>query len=191
VGLILERIAYYQFSGQPQAFVHNFGRRGMTLLGVQTSRSQIAIVIAGLTIVPLVATLSRRTRVGRQLTAVAQDPDGAASIGISMITASRIVMALSGVIAALTGFLAAPSLQVAPVALGLPLLFNGFVAAAIGGIGNLHGSLIGGLSLGLVLQFASAHVGANYLNGVLFGTLLVVYLIRPQGVLGDKALRTV
>lgn len=191
VGLVLERLAYYQFSGQPQSFVHNFGRRGMKVLGVQTSRSQIAIVAAGLIIVPMVGMLSRRTQLGRQLTAVAQDPDGAASIGISVVTASRIVMAISGVIAALTGFLAAPSLQVAPVALGLPLLFNGFVAAAIGGIGNLHGSLVGGLALGFVLQFASAHVGANYLNATLFGTLLVVYLIRPQGLFGDKALRLV
>ena len=191
VGLILERLANYQFAGQAQNFPHNVGRRGFELWGVQTSRTQILVVVASLAIVGVVELASRRTHVGRQLTAVAQDPDGAASIGISVTRASSTVMAASAVIASITGYLAAPSLQVAPVSLGLPLLFNGFVAAAIGGMGSIPGSLAGGLALGIVLQFASANFGANFLNITLFGTLLVVYLIRPQGLFGHKVMRTV
>ncbi|OHV41345.1 MULTISPECIES: branched-chain amino acid ABC transporter permease [Pseudofrankia] len=190
VGTLLERAAHYQFSGEPQAFTYNFGQGPVDLFGIRTTGAEIAIIVVALVLVGVVSLLWRMTLLGRRLHAVAEDLDGATSVGISAARASQLVMAGSALVAAVTGFVAAPSLQVGP-SLGLTLLFNGFVAAAIGGIGSLHGSLVGGLVLGFLLQYANANFGTLALNSVLFGTLLVVYLVRPQGLFGDRALRSV
>ena len=190
VGTLLERAAHYQFAGEPQAFTYNFGQGPVDLFGIRTTGSEIAIIVVAVLLVAAVTLLWRLTLLGRRLNAVAEDIDGATSVGISVARASQIAMVGSALIAAVTGFVAAPSMQVGP-SLGLSLLFNGFVAAAIGGIGSLHGSLIGGLVLGLLLQLANAHLGTVALNAVLFGTLLLVYLVRPQGLFGDRALRSV
>ncbi|MBL7499481.1 branched-chain amino acid ABC transporter permease [Frankia sp. CNm7] len=190
VGTLLERAAYYQFSGEPQAFTYNLGQGPIDLAGIRTTGSEITIIVVALVLVGAVTLFWRSTLLGRRLNAVAEDLDGATSVGISAARASQLVMVGSGLVAAVTGFVAAPSLQVGP-SLGLSLLFNGFVAAAIGGIGSLPGSLLGGLSLGLLLQFANVHFGTVAINAVLFGTLLVVYLVRPQGLFGDRVLRSV
>jgi branched-chain amino acid transport system permease protein len=190
IGTLLERAAEGQFSGEPQAFTYNLGQNPLDLGGIHTTAAEVTIIVVSVVLVTAVSLLWRLTLLGRRLHAVSEDLDGAASVGISAARASQIAMGVSGLIAAITGFVAAPALQVGP-SLGLNLLFNGFVAAAIGGIGNLPGSLVGGIVLGVLLQYASADIGSLSVNAVLFGALLVVYLVRPQGLFGDRALRSV
>jgi len=190
IGLLLERAASYQFGGQPQSFPHNVGTRAVSWGELRIAPSEVAVVSTALTAVVAVGLLMTHTAVGKRLAAVADDPDGATSVGISAATASRVAAAIAAVVAAITGFIAAPTQQVGS-ALGLGLLFNGFVAAAIGGIGSLKGTLPGGLLLGLLLSWANANLGPRTLNSILFGALLVVYLIRPQGLFGTRALRSV
>ncbi|HEY3737935.1 MAG TPA: branched-chain amino acid ABC transporter permease, partial [Jatrophihabitans sp.] len=190
VGTVLERFAEYQFGGEPQPFTHNFGLSTITVLGIHTNWVEIATVLVGIVFSVLIVLYMAKTVRGRKLNAVAQDPDGAAMIGISVRRASQEATIIVAVIAVVIGWIAAPSLQVGS-SLGLTLLFTGFVAAALGGFASITGSWVGGVLLGLVLQLGNDQLGPNYINVLLFGTLLVVYLVRPQGLFGDRTIRSV
>jgi len=96
--------------------------------------------------------------------------------------------ALGGAIAGVGGFAAGPITQ-ASVNLGFTVTLQGFIAATIGGIPKIWGPLIGGVLLGLVVQFTTAYWDAAYVNVVSLFVLLGVLLVKPQGILG-RAQRT-
>ena len=99
-----------------------------------------------------------------------------------------VAFALGGAIAGVGGFAAGPITQ-ASVNLGFTVTLQGFIAATIGGIPKIWGPLIGGVLLGLVVQFTTAYWDAAYVNIVSLFVLLGVLLVKPQGILG-RAQRT-
>jgi branched-chain amino acid transport system permease protein len=99
-----------------------------------------------------------------------------------------VAFGLGGAIAGLGGFAAGPITQ-ASVNLGFTVTLQGFIAATIGGIPKIWGPLIGGVLLGLVVQFTTAYWDSSYINVVSLVVLLSVLLIKPNGILG-RATRT-
>lgn len=131
-----------------------------------------------------------RTRRGRAVAAVAEDRDAAMLRGIDPRVLTRWSMIAGGALAGLTGLLAAPIFQ-AGTGLGNQLLISGFEAAAIGGVGSYWGSLPAGYAIGLVEAFGAAEFAPGYRSLASFLLLLVVLLVRPQGLRGDRELRYV
>jgi branched-chain amino acid transport system permease protein len=134
--------------------------------------------------------LYRKTGIGLRLRAVSEDVDGASAIGVSKSRMSQMSALLAGLIALVTGFLLAPSQLVNP-GLGISFTFNGFVAAALGGVGSLTGALVGGFAVGLLSQVASVYIGSLWVNTTLFAVLIGVYLLRPFGLFGQAPVRSV
>jgi len=121
---------------------------------------------------------------------MAEDVDGAEAIGISRARASQTAMTLSILVAAVTGILVASTQLVTP-SLGLTYTFYGFVATAMGGMGSVAGALVGGLVVGVVSQSAAVYFDGLFVNLVVFGLLLVVYVVRPHGLFGRATVREV
>jgi branched-chain amino acid transport system permease protein len=140
----------------------------------------IAVAMTG-----AVAVWMARSRWGRALRAIAFDREGAAMRGIPVGLVSVVAFALGGAIAGAGGMLAGPVTQ-ASFSLGIPSTLQGFVAATIGGITHPWGPLVGGLVLGVTLQFTTAYWDASYANVVELLVLLVVLVVRPVGVLGQR-----
>ena len=97
---------------------------------------------------------------------------------------------MSAAAAVACGLVVAPMSLVSPQ-FGFSLTFIGFVAASIGGLGSLKGGYIGGFAAAFVVQWATLNIGAGWGNTVLFGALLLTYLVRPSGIFGRRLLRQV
>jgi branched-chain amino acid transport system permease protein len=146
---------------------------------------QMAIIVLALLVGIGLSLLYSKTLFGRALGAIAQDRDAAALRGLPV---SRLAMAsfgISAALAALTGFMVAP-LTTAFAAMGALFLFKGFIAAAVGGIPDIRGAMLGGFLLGLIEAFGTDYIGAGYRDAVTFGVLLIVLMVKPEGLFGAR-----
>jgi branched-chain amino acid transport system permease protein len=188
--VIIAELMAIPYRGQPVSFPWGVSARAHDVMGLQVSLAEAAIVLVTVILVIGVVMFDRRTTTGMRLRAVAQDKDGAAALGISPASASKVSALIAGAIAAVTGLLIVSTQLVAPE-LGLAFLFNGFVAAAIGGLDSIPGVLVGGLVVGIVAQSAATYLGGAYVQVALFSVLLLIYATWPQGVFGRASVRAV
>jgi branched-chain amino acid transport system permease protein len=132
----------------------------------------------------------KRTMYGKVFMAMSEDAFAAQARGISTDRIRLMSYVLSGALGGLAGF-AAGQLTFAFFALGLTLTLNGFIALAVGGLGSNVGAILGGAALGLLNAYASYWFGGEYQQTIAVGLLMIVLLVKPEGLLGDRQVRPV
>ena len=188
--LMLQRAAFLPFSGEQRAFNIGVPNGFVRVNEIAISYQDLSVLAAALVVAVGLNLVYGRTRLGKTLLAVGEDPEGARAIGISPERMSQIAAIIAGVVAVIIGLVVAPFFLVSPQ-MGFQLLFTGFVAAAFGGLGSLRGGYIGGLVVGLIIQATGAYGSSEWTHVVLFGTLLLLYLVKPQGIYGAAQARAV
>lgn len=128
------------------------------------------------------------TWTGRALRATAQDASAAAQLGIRTDVMRQIAFGLAGALGALSGILVALYFQSVFPQMGIPFGLKGFAAALLGGLASIPGAVVGGLLLGIGETLASAYVGDSYRDAIAFTLLLLMLLVRPNGLLGGGRL---
>lgn len=123
---------------------------------------------------------------GRQMQAVAQNRLGASLAGIDTARASSLVFTLSGALAALSGALLAPIINASPDVGGFPAV-KSYVIVVLGGMGSMPGSIVASLMLGVLESFGAVYVSYAYRDTFGLVILILVLLVRPQGLFGEKA----
>lgn len=156
--------------------------------GLRLNHEQLTIAVVALSAMAIVAFILRRTRLGRAMRAISDDPDLAEVRGIGRARTVDWTWTISGVLAALAGVLIALDGVVDPT-IGMNYLVSIFAAAVIGGIGNPFGAVAGALIIGLVEETSALAVSTTYRQGVSFAVLVLVLLLRPQGLLGAARIR--
>jgi branched-chain amino acid transport system permease protein len=131
-----------------------------------------------------------RSLTGKAMTAMAEDTEAANLRGINTNLLKTLSFALAGLIAGVAAFFIAPLTYVFP-SLGAIYSFKGFIAIAIGGMGNNAGALLGGVLLALVEVLGADFLGAAYRDTVSITFLLLVLLVFPRGILGHRFERKV
>jgi len=154
--------------------------------GVVISWQQL-IVIVGLALSVLVLQFLFRGRIGRAMRAAAENPQVAGLLGIQPRHMVAITFVLSSVLTALAGVLVAPLTYLEP-GMGGSLGLIGIVAAIVGGLGNVFGAVAGGFAIGLINALSAYAVGGNFVEIITFSVLLVVLLLRPQGLFGEEGM---
>lgn len=130
-----------------------------------------------------------KTKFGKALRAVAEQPVAARIVGISPVVASIVAFAIAGFAGGVSGVVAAP-LYLATWSAGLLLGLKGFVAAVLGGLVSFRAAIIGALVLGVLEQYVAGYIDGGYKDAVAFLVLILVLIIRPQGlVLRQSAVR--
>jgi branched-chain amino acid transport system permease protein len=132
----------------------------------------------------------KRTMYGKLFIATSEDAFAARARGINTDRIRALSYVLSGALGGLAGF-AAGQLTFAYFALGFALTLNGFIAIAVGGLGSNLGAVIGGLALGLMSSFATYFFGGEYQQTVAIGVLILVLILKPEGLFGSKQVRPV
>jgi len=132
----------------------------------------------------------RRTMYGKLFLAMSEDAFAARARGVPTDRIRSLSYVIAGAMGALAGF-AAGQLTFAYFALGLTLTLNGFIALAVGGLGSNLGALIGGAALGLLNAFSSYFVGGEFQQTISVGLLMLVLLLKPEGLLGSSTTRPV
>ena len=132
-----------------------------------------------------------RSKSGRGIRALAQDPVAAALMGVNISRAILITFLIGGMCAGLGGVLYGLYFSKTSYMLGFMPGLKGLTAAVLGGIGNLPGAVLGGLLLGLMENFGAICLPAQLKDVVAFGALLLVLIVRPRGLLGERSARRV
>jgi len=125
-----------------------------------------------------------RTRFGKAMRAVSHDHRTAGLLGIPVDTVIAITFMLGSALAAGAGILYAIKDKSIQPLMGMYVGLKAFVAAVIGGIGNLPGAVVGALALGLCEEFVVGYTASSWRDAVAFGFLIVVLLVRPEGLFG-------
>lgn len=128
--------------------------------------------------------------VGLAMSAIAQDLDAARSAGIRVRRIQVISFLISGFILGIAGFVGAPVFNLSAET-GEGFLLNGFTAAVVGGMGSNAGAVIGGALVGLTSMLAAYLFGGLFQDAVSLGVLILVLMIRPEGIFGLAAARRV
>jgi branched-chain amino acid transport system permease protein len=157
--------------------------------GIADQKFWLPVVLAVVMALALTAFYSR-TMYGKLFVAMSEDAFAARARGVSTDRIRVASYVLAGALGGIAGF-AAGQLTFAYFALGLSLTLNGFIALAVGGLGSNVGALIGGFALGLLNAFASYWFGGEYQQTIAVGLLMVVLLIKPEGLLGSRNVRPV
>lgn len=158
-----------------------------TVFGAPVSNVTILIVVAAFAFALATDIAINRTKFGRGIRAVAQDPTTATLMGVSrerIILTTFLIGGLLAGVAALLYTLKVP--QGIIFSGGFLLGIKAFSAAVLGGIGNLRGALLGGLLLGVMENYGQAVFGSQWRDVVAFVLLVLVLLVRPTGILGES-----
>lgn len=158
------------------------------VFGATITDQQLIIVFAAIVLMVLTDMFVNRTRFGRGVRAVAQDPDTATLMGVNKERVILLTFLLGGVLAG-----AAALFYVMKVPSGV-VFYGGFVlgikafaAAVLGGIGNIRGAVLGGLLIGVVGNYGQTLLGnAQWSDVIAFVVLVVVLMFRPTGILGES-----
>lgn len=136
--------------------------------------------------------LVQRTKVGTALRAVSHNQDAAALMGIPVGRIITFTFALGSALAAIAGILYSMKFSSIDPLMGVQPGLKAFIAAVIGGIGNIPGAVIGGLLVGLLESIAGGIDGlSNYRDAIAFGALILILLFKPAGLLGRATVEKV
>jgi branched-chain amino acid transport system permease protein len=149
--------------------------------------NSIDLLILGSAILMMVAVdqFVRRSRLGRGIRAVAQDPESASLMGVNSTRVVQVTFLIGGLMAGAAAFFFTLKYTVTRYDVGFILGVKAFTAAVLGGIGNLRGALLGGLILGVAENYGSALFGTEWRDVVAFLLLVLILLFRPTGLLGE------
>ncbi|UCF56725.1 MAG: branched-chain amino acid ABC transporter permease [Deltaproteobacteria bacterium] len=153
---------------------------------VMMSSHRILAFGVGAGILIIAYLLLRYSPWGKVIQAVSQNRFGASIAGINSIKVSAIVFGISGVLAGLSGALLCPIFSAEPFVGALPAV-KSFVIVVLGGMGSVPGSILGAYLLGVLEQFGAVYISYTYRDTFGFLILIVVLLLRPQGIFGEKA----
>ncbi len=150
------------------------------LLGVRVTPQMLLIFFVSLALMVLLQSFFLLTRPGRSLRALSMDRYAARLMGVHIGRSITLTYFLSGVLAGIAGMLIGPVFFVSS-GMGTILGLKSFVAAVIGGLGNVPGTIAGGLLLGVAENLSSGFVSSAFKNAISLSFLVLVLLFRPQG----------
>ena len=164
----------------------NFVLAGET---IPFSRLNLLIILATVVVMIIFSIIFQRTDLGLSLRAAAFQPEIARLAGIRVGPIRTLGWVFAGVAGAIAGVLVTPTTILSPNSLDLLLVF-GFVAAVIGGLESLPGAVLGGLVLGLGVSIVLNYVGTSLVFPSIFVVLIISLIVRPNGLLGNKKVRS-
>ena len=184
-GIILENIVRFTFGKEPRSIPFPSIADPIRLLGAGIYPIEIIIPLVGVLVAILLWILSHKTIVGRALLGAAQNRDAATLQGINVKQLIILAYVVSTILAGLAGLLIAPKINVAA---GMGTLFGlkAFAAAIIGGLLSAPGCMIAGLLYGLLEAVITSNLPSAYREIVGFSLLILVLIIKPNGLFGKK-----
>lgn len=178
---ILTSLATILFGGNAQRVESPFQGIPVEVLGVRLSVQDIIVVVLALVLFTVTYLVVQRTRLGRVVRAVAEDPKLAELGGLHPARVYIAVFAFSAVLASLAGALLTTRSPVFTTVGGNEVLFT-FVIVVLGGVGRIWGNLLAALGVGVFTSLFGALVSPAYTTAALFGLVLLMFMIRPRGV---------
>jgi branched-chain amino acid transport system permease protein len=164
--------------------------RGIAIAGVRAPAPYVWCMISALAWFASLRLFYSKTIVGLAMSALSQDFDAARAAGISVRKLQILAFGISGLIIGTTGYLAAPVIAISPDS-GFRYVLNGFIVAVVGGMGNNAGAMMAGPLLGILTMFTAFQIGGEFQLMVSLLVMVIVLIIRPEGIFGRAKARRV
>jgi branched-chain amino acid transport system permease protein len=181
---VIQMLAVIAFGEQdkkvPSAFsgIINMG-------GVVITVERLAAILIGVSMVVILSLLLMRTKTGRAIRAVAQDKEAAALQGVDVSRISALSFGIGCGLASVAGALVAPIFVINP-SLGSEVILKAFLVVILGGMGSIPGAMLGGLVLGFIESFGCLFFSVPTVMVLTFILMIVILIVRPQGLLGHE-----
>jgi len=188
LGIVADNSVLFTFGKEPRGFQWATG--GLEVAGIHVSYIQIFIPVAGLALATALNTFASKSRTGKAMLAVVQNPDAARLMGINVPVAISAAFALSTVLAGAAGILIAPLFNV-NADMGTVFGLKAFAVAILGGISSAWGVMIAGLLFGLTEALITALLGSTYTQILTFALVIVALALKPNGLFGRAEVRKV
>ncbi|WP_068924125.1 branched-chain amino acid ABC transporter permease [Planobispora rosea] len=212
-GVALERVAYRPLRGAPRlsllitavgaSFALEYGTRAVAgadprvypvrlggtpleVLGARLTLQQLVLTAVAVVLMIGLNLLVTRTREGRAMRAIALDPRTSALMGVDVNAVISRTFFLGSALAGAAGVMAGAYYGKIDFLMGFLIGLKAFTAAVIGGIGNIPGTMLGGLLLGLLESFGTFWLGGEWRDVFAFGVLILFLTVRPTGLLGER-----
>ncbi|MFM0061326.1 branched-chain amino acid ABC transporter permease [Paraburkholderia phytofirmans] len=201
VSILLQTAAMIIWGRNPLAFPQLLPTAPLNVIqasenhpGAVISLTEIAIVVVAFLVMAGLLLLVHRTKLGRAMRAIAENPNVASLMGVNPGFVISATFMIGSALAALAGVMIASEYGNAHFYMGFIPGLKAFTAAVLGGIGNLGGAMVGGVILGLVEQLGAGYIGtltggvfgSNYQDVFAFVVLIAVLVFRPSGLLGER-----
>jgi branched-chain amino acid transport system permease protein len=184
--LLLRALVVFIWGPQPQYYSRNIAIAIPVLPGVRLTADEVFVIVLTAVLMVLLHLFLTRTRLGKAMRAVSDNPALSSITGINVGHVIRWTWIVGGTLAAVAGVFVGLTVQVAPE-MGFNLILPMFAAAILGGIGSIYGAVLGGLIIGVAESMSVPLIGAAYMPAVGFGLMFLVLLFYPKGILGDRS----
>ena len=194
ISIVLQTIAMIIWSPNPKVFPDLLPTNTIKIFNAFISPKQILIILTATFSMIVLMFFVLKTNFGRAMRAVSENPEMASLMGISVNKVISITFMIGATLAAVAGVLVALNYNYVHFTMGFILGLKAFTAAVLGGIGNLAGAVLGGLLLGLIESLGGGYLGdltggflgSHYQDVLSFIVLIIVLIIRPSGILGER-----
>jgi len=213
IGVVLERAAYRPVRNSPRlsavvsalgasVFLQNalmliYGARyqvfpdllpqtALDIFGLHVPLLRIAVVLASVAMMAVLVLFVQRTRLGAAIRATAIDPAAAQLMGIDVNRVIRLVFIIGPALGGAAGLLVGLTYGQISFTMGWIYGMKAFTAAILGGIGNIPGAMVGGLLLGVVEALGAAYLSVAWKDALAFLVLILILIVRPSGLLGER-----
>jgi branched-chain amino acid transport system permease protein len=183
LSIFMTAVAKWIWGTDPVKIASFSGDKPLRLFGASLVPQSLWVFGLTLVAVALVFLFFNRTLLGKGMRAAADNPDAASLVGVSSSTSSLVAWTLAAGLGAAAGVVIAP-INFAQYSAGTALGLKGFSAAVLGGLGSAPGAVLGGLVLGVFETITAGYLPSGYKDAVAFVILILVLLVRPQGLLG-------
>lgn len=190
VSIMIQNIGILTLTAQPRNFTFpEYMQTALGFLGLQIRIIDLSIVIAAPVLVGILLFIVYRTKIGTAMRATAENLDVARLMGVNINNTIAVTFALGSALAGISGLMWGGKFgQIDPLMGFLPGL-KSFVAAVIGGVGSIPGAILGGYLLGLsevLFVGLLPPIYSSYRDAFVFGTLIIILLVLPNGILGKN-----
>lgn len=192
VSLFLENGGQFVFGADPQSFPEIIADRALEIPESWGSLSLLTltigqILVIGVTLALLLALrlIVRHTRTGMAMRALSFNPLAASLMGVNINVVIAFTFGLGSALAGAAGILTSIQQPSIDPLMGINIGLKAFVAAVLGGIGNIPGAALGGLLIGLLEALVVGYISPTYRDAIVFGVLILILLVKPSGLLGS------
>ena len=186
VSLLLQNGMRFLVGPNPRPFKDLIQSKFINLGPIQINNKTVLMLLVSALLVFVLQFIVYKTKIGMAMRAASLDTEAASLVGINVNKIISLTFALGSAMAGIAGVLVAIAYpSITPYMGSMPGL-KSFVAAVLGGIGSIPGALIGGVLMGLIETLSKAYISTNLSDAIAFSVLIIILLIKPDGILGKK-----
>ena len=182
--VLLENLMLIRYGSDQQAFPPLLADMNLRIGDLVIGMAQLASLALSIALVVWLSWFLSATNSGRRIRTVAESGETAVLLGVNMSSLAPRLFVGSAMLAATAGILFAVNYQQVSPFMGEGVGFKGVAAMIVGGMGSIWGAVLGGLLIGMIEVLSISVIGANVVNITVYGLLLLILILRPQGLIG-------